>query len=63
MSRQEWVETSPVLGDRQQIIKVAPMWNLQGVLVGSHATFWLQDKGTRPNYGGPGPWEDPRASS
>lgn len=55
VSRQEWVGIWPILEGRQQIIRMALMLNLPGVLVGSRATFWLQDKGTRPNCGGPRP--------
>ena len=35
MNKQEWVGTWPISGDRQQIIKVAAMWNLRGVTVES----------------------------
>ena len=35
MNKQEWVGTQPISGTRQQMIKVAAMWNLRGVTAGS----------------------------
>ena len=35
MNKQEWVGTWPILGDKQQMIKVTAMWNLRGVTAGS----------------------------
>ena len=35
MNKQEWVGTQSISGNRQQMIKVAAMWNLRGVTAGS----------------------------